>query len=121
MRVQHQSPHRRTERGISLVECMFAILLLTIVAIGLLPLGVLATVTTENQGHLMARTTEYAQDKLEQLLAISYGDVTTDTRLFPANSAGGTGLAVGGSSNPAAPVALYIDFLDVDGSLVASA
>ena len=121
MNVHQQPTRQRSDRGMSLVECMFAILLLTIVAIGLLPLGVLATVTTENQGHLMARTTEYAQDKLEQLLSLAYGDVSSDTRVFPATAAGGTGLAVGGSSNPAAPVALYIDVLDADGSLVASA
>ena len=49
---------------------MFALSLMTIMALGLLPLGVIATTTTENQGHLAARTTEYAQDKLEQLLAL---------------------------------------------------
>jgi hypothetical protein len=100
---------------------MFALSLMTIMALGLLPLGVIATTTTENQGHLAARTTEYAQDKLEQLLALQYPDVTSDTRSFPATDAGGTGLAVGGSSDPAAPVALYVDYLDVDGTLVASA
>jgi hypothetical protein len=116
-------PNRRRERehGLSLVETVFALSLLTIVALGLLPLGVVATTTTENQGHLMARTTEYAQDKMEQLLALSYGDVTSDTRVFPAGPAGGTGIAIGGSSNPAAPVALYVDYLDVDGTIVPSA
>ena len=78
---QRPSPNRRSERGLSLVECVFALSLMTILALGLLPLGVIATVTTENQGHLMARTTEYAQDKLEQLLALAYGDVTSDTRV----------------------------------------
>lgn len=100
---------------------MFALSLMTILALGLLPLGVIATTTTENQGHLMARTTEYAQDKLEQLLAIAFDDAITDTRSFPAGDAGGTGLAAGGSSNPAAPTALYVDYLDIDGTLVPSA
>jgi hypothetical protein len=130
--INHQISRRRldadaqrakaaSERGLSLVECMFALSLMTIMALGLLPLGVLATTTTENQGHLAARTTEYAQDKLEQLLALAYGDATTDTRSFPALDEGGTGLTVGGSSDPAAPVALYVDYLDADGTLVASA
>ena len=110
----------RRDAGFSLLETVFALSILMVVALGLLPLGVLATTTTENQGHLMARTTEYAQDKMEQLLALSYGDSTTDTRVFPAPSTGGTGLAIGGSSNPATPVDKYVDYLDVNGSLLAS-
>lgn len=111
---------RADQAGFSILETVFAISLLSVVALGLLPLGVIATTNTENQGHLMARTTEYAQDKMEQLLALAYGDVTSDTRQFPAATSGGTGLAVGGSANPAAPVALYVDWLDIDGTLLAS-
>jgi hypothetical protein len=81
-------------------------------------MGLVATKTTENQGHLMARTTEYAQDKLEQLLALAYGDVITDTRVFPAAAAGGTGLAIGGSTNTAAPAAGYVDYLDINGNVL---
>jgi type II secretory pathway pseudopilin PulG len=108
------------ERGFTILETVFALMVLTVVALGLLPLGVLATTTTENQGHLMARTTEYAQDKMEQLLALSYNDVTSDTRSFPATDSGGTGLAIGGSSDPAGPVEKYVDYLDVNGTLLAS-
>lgn len=111
--------HNR-QQGFSLLETVIAISLLMIVALGLLPLGVIATTTTENQGHLMARTTEYAQDKMEQLLGLSFGDVTSDTRVFPATQTGGTGLAIGGSSDADAPVANYVDYLDIDGSLLAS-
>jgi len=113
-------PNRRSERGLSIVECVFALSLMTILALGLLPLGVMATLTTENQGHLAARTTEYAQDKLEQLLALAFGDKTTDTRVFPATDNGGSGLAAGGSSDPANPLDQYVDYLDVDGTLVPS-
>lgn len=113
-------PPRGSERGISIVECVFALSLMTVLALGLLPLGVMATLTTENQGHLAARTTEYAQDKLEQLLALAFGDQTTDTRVFPANDANGSGLLGGGSSDPANPIDKYVDYLDVDGTLVPS-
>lgn len=113
-------PGAQSARGFSLLETVFALSLLMVVAIGLLPLGVVATTTTENQGHLMARTTEYAQDKMEQLLALSFNDSTSDTRLFPATDTGGTGLAVGGSAVAASPVAKYVDYLDVNGSLLAS-
>lgn len=108
-----------SQRGFSLLEVMFALSILLIVALGLLPLGVLATSTTENQGHLAARVTEYAQDKLEQLLVLAYSDQLSDTRVFPAGAVGGSGLAVGGNSNPAgAPVDKYVDYLDINGTLV---
>jgi len=110
----------RSERGFTLIETVFALSVLLVVALGLLPLGIIATTTTENQGHLMARTTEYAQDKMEQLLSLAYGDVTSDTRVFPAANTGGTGLAPGGSADTDAPVALYVDYLDVNGTLLAS-
>jgi hypothetical protein len=41
--------------------------------------------------------------------------------VFPATDVGGSGLTIGGSSNPQAPVAQYVDYLDVDGALIASA
>ena len=110
---------KQSEHGFSLLETVMALGILLVVAAGVLPLGVIAVTTTENQGHLMARSTEYAQDKLEQLLALAYGDSTSDTRVFPATFNGGTGLAVGGNSNPAAPVAAYVDYLDIDGNVLA--
>jgi len=112
---------RTNQHGFSLIETMIALGILAVVAAGVLPLGVIATKATENQGHLSARTTEYAQDKLEQLMALAYGDTITDTRVFPANALGGSGLAVGGSVNTAAPVAAYVDYLDVNGNVLAAA
>lgn len=109
------------EAGFSLIETICALGILLVVAVGVLPLGLIAVSTTENQGHLMARTTEYAQDKLEQLLVLSFNDSTSDTREFPALNTGGTGLALGGSADPAAPVANYIDYLDIEGHVLVSA
>lgn len=108
----------RSERGITLLETMVATGILVVVAIGLLPLGIFATSAAENQGHLQARAAQYAQDKMEQLLALAYGDTTTDTTVFPAQSTGGTGLAIGGSADPANPAAGYVDYLDADGNLL---
>ena len=104
--------------GFTVIETVFALSILMVVMLGLMPLGTVATTTTENQGHLMARATEYAQDKMEQLLALAFNDVTSDTRLFPATDTGGTGLAIGGSAVAASPVAKYVDYLDVNGSLL---
>lgn len=106
------------EGGFSLIEVMVAMCILLVVAAGMLPMGLLASKAVENQGHLSARTTEYAQDKLEQLLALSFGDVTSDTRAFPATSTGGSGLAIGGSADTTAPVATYVDYLQQDGTLI---
>ena len=109
------------QSGITLLETMVALGILLIVAIGLMSMTLTAIATTENQGHLAARTAEYAQDKMEQLLALSYGDSTTDTTVFPANNSGGTGLAVGGNLNTASPVAGYVDYLDASGNILVSA
>jgi len=108
----------RSSAGFSLLETVFALGILLVIAVGVLPLGFIAVSTTENQGHLMARSTEYAQDKLEQLLVLAYGDLTSDTRVFPATFAGGSGLAPGGSLDTAAPAALYVDYLDIDGNVL---
>ncbi len=78
--------------GFTLIETVFALMILMIVAAGVMPLALVAVKATENQGHLAARTTEYAQDKLEQLMALSYGDSVTDTRVFPATDTDGSGL-----------------------------
>jgi hypothetical protein len=110
----------RGESGTTLVEVIIASGLLVVLMAGLMSLGGLALSTTENQGHLAARTTEYAQDKMEQLMALTYGDTSSDTRVFPATTSGGSGLAVGGSSNTSAPVALYVDYLDQEGNLCGS-
>jgi hypothetical protein len=101
-----------------LIETVVATGLLLVALAGLVSVSFVASTSTENQGHLSARTTEYAQDKMEQLLVLAYGDVQSDTTQFPAANVGGTGLAVGGSVDPAAPVNGYVDYLDVDGNLL---
>jgi hypothetical protein len=107
-----------SERGVTLIETAIASALLLIVLVGLLSLTALATMYTENHGHLEARTTEYAQDKMEQLLALSYTDAVSDTVFFPAAASGCSGLAIGGSIDTAAPVDDYVDWLAADGTLL---
>jgi len=108
--------HPRGEEGTSILEVVIASAILVTLMAGLMSLVGLAISTTENQGHLAARTTEYAQDKMEQLLALTYNDPSSDTRTFPASNAG-SGLTPGGSSNADAPVALYVDYLEENGDL----
>jgi prepilin-type N-terminal cleavage/methylation domain-containing protein len=112
---------RSGDAGFSLIETLVAMALLLVSVAGLGSLGMAGLTTTENQGHLSARTTEYAQDKMEQLLVLAFDNEDADTRVFPAADAGGTGLAEGGSADPAAPVDGYADYLDINGNLLASA
>ena len=119
--VTPEAPAAHPETGSSLVEVVVALLILLTLAAGLFSMAGIALAQSENYGHLAARTSEYAQDKMEQLLVLSYGDTTSDTRVFPAAVAGGTGLAIGGSIDPNAPVAGYVDYLDARGNLLAAA
>jgi Tfp pilus assembly protein PilV len=130
----YRPSHRPSQAGMSLLETMVALTILLIASIGILTMGMVATATTENQGHLAARTAEYAQDKMEQLVGLAFCDNTTDTTAYPlASSTGGTGLmaestqcsggatlnATYGSSDPTAPVATpgtgFVDYLDISG------
>jgi hypothetical protein len=107
-----------SEAGTTLIETMVATTMLLVVMAGLMGMVPLATSITENEGHLSARTTEYAVDKMEQLLELTYGDVQSNTTVFPSVNTLGTGLAIGGSSNPAAPVVGWADYLDAKGNVL---
>jgi Tfp pilus assembly protein PilV len=117
------SKKRRAEAGLSLLETMVALTILVIVSTGMMGVAGVALSTTETQGHLAARTAEYAQDKMEQLLALRFGDSSSNTAPttgYITTSNGGSGLAPGGSLSTSAPVAQYVDYLDASGNPVAS-
>jgi type II secretory pathway pseudopilin PulG len=134
-----------SERGVTLIETMMAAAMLLIVAAGLLPVFVLGIQATNQQGDMATRTTEYAQDKMEQLLNLNsinitsdgFNDGTTDTTVFPAKTDGSTGCtgtggnicglggtmlasSTVGSIPPAASVTWYVDYLDVNGNLLSN-
>jgi hypothetical protein len=97
---------------------MVATALMLVVSAGVMVLAATSLATSENQGHLAARTSEYCQDKLEQLLALSFNDSASNTTTIPTSSSGGTGLAIGGSSNASSPVIGYVDYLDITGNIL---
>jgi len=137
---------RGAERGVSIIETMVAALILIIVAVGLLPVFAAGVQTTYGQGDVATRVTEYAQDKMEQLVSLSpvniasdgFNDGVTDTTHFPAVIDGSTGCTGSGASTtcglggfmaasstmgsipPAAPVTYFVDYLDVNGNLLTS-
>lgn len=132
-----QPRRRSSQAGMSLMETMVALAMLLVVASGVMGLAAVAVGTTETQGHLSARTAEYGQDKMEQLLSLKFcdggtgGNAGTDTTVFPAVFGAGTGLAgcsdlvngvplAGGGLSTTAPTAGYVDYLDASGNLVAA-
>ena len=130
---RHSRTRKHSQQGIALIEMMIALTLLLVVAGGLMSLAAVSMATTENQGHLQARTAEYAQDKMEQLLAMTFCDNTTDTTVFPAAQTLNTGLGgcagvapnqtanAAGGLNINAPTAGFVDYVDAAGNPVAAA
>jgi Tfp pilus assembly protein PilV len=125
MKMPAQKRARRGEGGMSLIELMIALAILMVVSIGILSMAMISMTTTENQGHLAARTAEYAQDKMEQLMGLAFTDCspgitcTDTTTIDPATNSyslgtGGTGLLAGGSVTT--PTNNYVDYLDGDGN-----
>jgi type II secretory pathway pseudopilin PulG len=126
------------ESGVTLVETIIAVAILLIVIVGIMPLFNFGFQVTEQQGDVATRATEYAQDKMEQLLTLKninvnsdgFNDGTTDTTVFPANPSGCTGTgsdicglggkmlanSTVGAVPPAAPVPKFVDYLDVNGN-----
>jgi len=116
----------------TLVETIIALAILFIVSAGLMGLGVVAITTTENQGHLATRTAEYAQDKMEQLMSLSYGDgcealpcitgsdtISADCVAYLVDvvcADGEAGLTPGGDLNFGSADDSYVDYLDAQGN-----
>ena len=118
----------RGERGESLLETMISAVVL---GVGLLTImGVLSAVGVKlnsNQGDRGTRTTEYAQDKMEQLLALNFNDAASNTAVYPTANSGGTGLGgvMSGSSTVGGvtvgrSVTGYRDYINSAGNVQAS-
>jgi len=113
-----------SERGTTLVETVIALIVLMVGVLSVM--GVLSIAVTQNwnEGDRSTRTTEYAQDKMEQLLALTFNDGTSNTTVYPTASTGGTGLGgtmsgnstVGGVTS-GSPVAQYVDYIDASGNV----
>src|SRR5260370_26571493 len=86
---------RARERCSSLVEMMIASLVLLVGIVPLAGVFSVAVATNSGRGDIATRTTLNAQDKMEQLLALSFPDGSSNTTVYPTDTtagAGGTGL-----------------------------
>ncbi len=121
---------RAGERGVSLIETLIAVL---IAVIGLFSVGGLifqGTVTNKNQGTEVTRATIYAQDKMEKLLSLDFGNCSEPASSQPSScnttdidATGWTqGIVAGGAVGPLQATCPtsgaslgYVDFLDSNG------
>jgi hypothetical protein len=113
---------RACQRGVSLIETMIAAAVLLVGCGATMSLFSVAVAQISSQGDVGTRVTQYAQDKMEQLMVLSFEDSSTDTIVDSLPPTGGTGLgglmAGGqtlGSTDPSAPAAGYVDYLDGSG------
>jgi prepilin-type N-terminal cleavage/methylation domain-containing protein len=113
-------------KGFGLIEVLIAMAILLVGLAAMLNMFMLAAGLNANQGEVAQRVTEYAQDKMEQLLALDFSDGSTDTTVYPPVT-GGTGLGgvmaasttvPTGGIVPASPVSGYVDYLDASGNLL---
>jgi len=115
--------------GFSLIETLVA---MTILAVGLTTLAQLfaMSVMTNASSRKTSVATLLAQQKVEQLRALTYGfdtlglpltDTGTDTTVEPEASTGGTGLSPSPDGTLASNVPGYCDFADAYGRLLPSA
>jgi hypothetical protein len=118
----------RTDQGVSLVEAMIAVLISMFVMTALGAVVFQATVQNKNQGVEMSRVAVYAQDKIETLMNLDWGDCNQSTPLTECNTTGITGsgwnrgLLAGGTLTyvgdcPSSGAAVgYVDYLDANGN-----
>ncbi len=109
------------ERGSTLIETMIAAVVLVVGVLSLA--GTLAVASNDNwnRGDRATRTTEYAEDKMEQLMSLSFTDTASNTAVYPPTTTGGTGLSTGGGVTPGSPVTGYVDYVDDTGTQQTSA
>src|SRR6266568_6051001 len=111
MKKRSLSRNRKPERGISLLETVIAAAVMLIGIGGVMSLFTVVAASNMSQGTQATRCTEYAQDKMEQLMALNFGDVTSDTTQLPVQTSGGKGLTSGGGTDPTNPLQYYMDYI----------
>lgn len=113
-------PFHKESRGVTLVETMIAVLVAFIAMASVGAVVFSSMVANKNQGTETTRITALAQEKIEQLVRLTYSDTTTNTTLIT-----DTGWAIGLTPNTSTDLTQltacpttgssnigYVDFLD---------
>jgi hypothetical protein len=114
----------RRQRGVSIIETMIASFILLVGVSGVMGLFGYAAGMSKDSGDVTTRAIIYSQDKMEQLMSLSFTDAATNTtsNTYPMPLTGGTGIGgdmaanttVGGLSTTS-PTTGYVDYLTFDG------
>src|SRR2546422_8517021 len=82
---------QREEGGFGLIEPLIAMVIPLAGIAAVMGLFVVSATYSHEQGNVAARATTYAETKIEELLALDFTDVTTNTTVWPYTTTG-TGL-----------------------------
>ncbi len=103
------------ERGVTLVETLIAMLILLFGLLAIAQVVSFGTIASKTFGRDTTKAAAFANDKMEELLALNFADTTTNITVNPPYPATGAGLAAGGSAPPGTPATNYVDYLDSEG------
>ena len=125
--VPERQKSKARQRGTTLIETMIAAVVLVVGFVSTMSLFSVAVIRNSSEGEVGTLVTEYAQDKMEQLMALNFTDSGTNTTVSPTQATGGTGLGgsmagnqVVGSVGVASPSTGYVDYLDRSGNLLSN-
>ncbi len=117
------------ESGVMLLETLMAAAILLICLVGVLSLLLVAATENQTHGQDMTRTAMYAQDKMDQLMALSFNDASTNVTVYPPTTGGSCppGCGLGGTmaasttvGSTTTPTSGYVDYLDSTGAPLSS-
>jgi type II secretory pathway pseudopilin PulG len=120
------SGRRAAERGTTLVEAMVSVVILAVGLIGVAQMFVYST-DTNREARRVTMTSILAQQKIEQLRALTWGfddfglsqsDYTSDVTVTPPTSTGGIGLQPSPPGTLTTSTTGYVDYLDAYGGWV---
>jgi prepilin-type N-terminal cleavage/methylation domain-containing protein len=121
--MKKQQTIRHSERGFTMLEMLIATAIFFIGITGLMALATVAIAKTSGHGDQGTKTVEFAEDKMEQILALSYSsvqgiDTTTDLTQSSINSLTQS-TSVGLTANPSCvfttPSTCYVDYVSFAG------
>jgi Tfp pilus assembly protein PilV len=110
----------KNECGMTMVEAMMAIVILLVGLLGLAQVLAFSVIASKTHGRDAGKATAAAQEKMQELVALQFTDMTSNLTVSPVASTGGTGLTAGGSIYPSTPTNGYADYLTVAGSRTTS-